>query len=168
MSVFKRRRFPAEVILLCVRWYCRYGISYRDLEEMMDERGVAVDHVTLYRWVQRCAGARKAGPLVPGLPLVALARGRPTSGWAVEIPVPRRRQARTPDRFHAVRPPQHQGSPPLSGQSAEGHAQLAAGVDHHRQAWFLSEGTAPAETRGRAERRRSAPDVEVPQQPDRG
>jgi transposase, IS6 family len=55
MSVFKRRRFPAEVILLCVRWYCRYGISYRDLEEMMAERGVAVDHATLYRWVQRYA-----------------------------------------------------------------------------------------------------------------
>jgi DNA invertase Pin-like site-specific DNA recombinase len=42
MSLFKRRRFPAEIILLCVRWYCRYGISYRDLEEMMAERGVAV------------------------------------------------------------------------------------------------------------------------------
>jgi transposase, IS6 family len=55
MSVFKRRRFPAEIILLCVRWYCRYGISYRDLEEMMVERGVAVDHVTLYRWIQRYA-----------------------------------------------------------------------------------------------------------------
>jgi IS6 family transposase len=57
MSVFKRRRFPAEIILLCVRWYCRcrYGISYRDLEEMMGERGVAVDHTTLYRWVQRYA-----------------------------------------------------------------------------------------------------------------
>jgi IS6 family transposase len=53
--VFKRGRFPAEIILLCVRWYCRYGISYRDFEEMMGERGVAVDHVTLYRWVQRYA-----------------------------------------------------------------------------------------------------------------
>ena len=53
----------------------RYGISYRDLEEMMDERGVAVDHVTLYRWVQRYApGAGEAGALVPGLPLVVLAR----------------------------------------------------------------------------------------------
>jgi len=52
---FKRRRFPAEIILLCVRWYCRYGISYRDLEEMMAERGVTVDHVTLCRWVQRYA-----------------------------------------------------------------------------------------------------------------
>ena len=33
MSVFKRRRFPVEIILLCVRWYCRYGISYRDLDD---------------------------------------------------------------------------------------------------------------------------------------
>ena len=46
MSVFNRRRFPAEIILLCVRWYCRYGISYRDLEEMMAERGVDVDYST--------------------------------------------------------------------------------------------------------------------------
>ena len=68
MSVFKRRRFPAEIILLCVRWYCRYGISYRDLEEMMDERGVAVDHTTLYRWVQRYAPEiEKRVRLVPGL-----------------------------------------------------------------------------------------------------
>ena len=55
MSVFKRRRFPAEIILLCVRLYCKYGISYRDLEEMMGERGVAVDHTTVYRWTQRYA-----------------------------------------------------------------------------------------------------------------
>ena len=40
------------VILRCVRWYCKYGISYRDLEEMMLERGVEVDHTTLYRWIQ--------------------------------------------------------------------------------------------------------------------
>ena len=40
MSIFKRRRFPVEIILLCVRWYCKYGISYRDLAEMMQERGV--------------------------------------------------------------------------------------------------------------------------------
>ena len=43
------------MILLCVRWYCKYGISYGDLEEMMGERGVGVDHTTLYRWVQRYA-----------------------------------------------------------------------------------------------------------------
>ena len=55
MSLFKRRRFPVEIILLCVRWYCKYGISYRDLAEMMQERAVEVDPSTIFRWVQRYA-----------------------------------------------------------------------------------------------------------------
>jgi transposase-like protein len=55
LSLFKRRRFPVEVILLCVRWYCTYGISYRDLAEMMQERGGDVDPSTIFRWVQRSA-----------------------------------------------------------------------------------------------------------------
>jgi putative transposase len=55
LSLFKRRRFPVPIILLCVRWYCKYGISYRDLAEMMQERGVAVDPSTIFRWVQRYA-----------------------------------------------------------------------------------------------------------------
>jgi transposase, IS6 family len=55
MSVFKRRRFPTEIVLACVRWYCRYGISYRDLAEMMHERGITVDHTTIFCWVQRYA-----------------------------------------------------------------------------------------------------------------
>ncbi len=46
-------RFPPEVILLAVRWYLRYGLSYRDVEELLAERGIEVDHVTIYRWVQR-------------------------------------------------------------------------------------------------------------------
>lgn len=46
-------RFPPDVIMLAVRWYLRFGLSYRDLEELLAERGVEVDHVTLYRWVQR-------------------------------------------------------------------------------------------------------------------
>jgi transposase-like protein len=45
-------RFPREVIALAVRWYLRYGLSYRDVEELLSERGVFVDHVTVYRWVQ--------------------------------------------------------------------------------------------------------------------
>ena len=52
---FKWRHFEAEIILLCVRWYLRYSLSYRDLEEMMRERGLQVDHTTIYRWVQRYA-----------------------------------------------------------------------------------------------------------------
>ena len=54
-SPFKWRHFEAEIILLCVRWYLRYALSYRDLEEMMLERGLQVDHTTIYRWVQRYA-----------------------------------------------------------------------------------------------------------------
>lgn len=52
---FKWRHFEAEIILLCVRWYLRYALSYRDLEEMMQERGLAVDHSTICRWVLRYA-----------------------------------------------------------------------------------------------------------------
>ena len=54
-SPFKWRHYAPDVILLCVRWYCRYLLSYRDLEEMMRERGLTVDHVTLFRWVQKYA-----------------------------------------------------------------------------------------------------------------
>src|SRR4030095_15651386 len=45
-------RFPREVIALAVRWYLRYGLSYRDVEELLAERAITVDHVTIYRWVQ--------------------------------------------------------------------------------------------------------------------
>lgn len=50
---FAGYRFPPEVILLAVRWYLRFGLSYRDLEELLAERGIEVDHVMVYRWVQR-------------------------------------------------------------------------------------------------------------------
>lgn len=52
-SVFAGFWFPREVISLAVRWYLRYGLSYRDVEELLAERGIIVDHVTIYRWVQR-------------------------------------------------------------------------------------------------------------------
>jgi len=52
-SAFAGFRFPPEVILIAVRWYLRYGLSYRDLEELLAERGIEVDHVTLFRWVRR-------------------------------------------------------------------------------------------------------------------
>jgi hypothetical protein len=52
---FKWRHYQGEIILLCVRWYLRYALSYRDLEEMMRERGLSPDHTTIYRWVQAYA-----------------------------------------------------------------------------------------------------------------
>jgi len=50
---FKWRQFQPEIILLCVRWYLRYALSYRDIEEMLTERGLAVDHTTIFRWVPK-------------------------------------------------------------------------------------------------------------------
>src|SRR6266516_6932270 len=52
-SAFAGFCFPADVIVLAVRWYLRFALSYRDVEELLAERGVEVDHVTIYRWVQR-------------------------------------------------------------------------------------------------------------------
>jgi transposase-like protein len=52
-SAFAGFRFPPDVIVLAVRWYLRYGLYYRDVEELLAERGIEVDHVTVYRWVQR-------------------------------------------------------------------------------------------------------------------
>src|SRR5918994_899449 len=73
-SSFAGFRFPPEVIMLAVRWYLRYSLSYRDVEELLAERGIAVDQVTIYRWVQRFTPgvdrrrptepARRRGPLV--------------------------------------------------------------------------------------------------------
>jgi transposase-like protein len=54
-SGFAGFRFPIEVIVVAVRWYLRFNLSYRDGKELLVERGVEVDHVTVYRWVQRFA-----------------------------------------------------------------------------------------------------------------
>jgi transposase, IS6 family len=54
-ALFRGRHFEDVIIILCVRWYLRYSLSYRDLEEMMVERGLLVDHVTIWRWVQHYA-----------------------------------------------------------------------------------------------------------------
>jgi hypothetical protein len=64
-SAFASFRFPPGVIAVAVRWYLRPGLSYRDVEEMLAERGIEVDHVTVFRWVQRFT------------PMFADAAGRP-------------------------------------------------------------------------------------------
>ena len=80
---FKWRHYESEIILTCVRWYLRYALSYRDLEEIMTERALSVDHSTIFRWIQRyspeldrrcrshlkhtndsCRGAKRAFPVV--------------------------------------------------------------------------------------------------------
>jgi transposase-like protein len=48
-ALFRGRHFEDEIIILCVRWYLRYSLSYRDLEEMMAERGISLDHSTIWK-----------------------------------------------------------------------------------------------------------------------
>ncbi|NRA47341.1 MAG: IS6 family transposase [Oligoflexales bacterium] len=50
---FSRHRFPKEIIIQCVHWYLRFNVSTRDLEEMMRDRGIAVDHSSIDAWVNK-------------------------------------------------------------------------------------------------------------------
>jgi transposase, IS6 family len=94
MAVFRWRHFAGEIILWAVRWYCRYGISYRELEEMMGERGVAVDHTTLY--VGRSATRRSSRSVRPGTAAGCRSPGGSKDLCAgqgvLEVPLPRDRQ----------------------------------------------------------------------------
>jgi hypothetical protein len=71
LSAFAGFRFPVEVIVVAVAWYLRFGLPYRDVEELLAERGIEVDHVTVYRWLQRFTPLL---PMPPGRPSRA---GRP-------------------------------------------------------------------------------------------
>ncbi|EEA02807.1 Transposase-like protein [Burkholderia sp. H160] len=67
--VLKRLHYPLDVILMCVRWYVAYPLSLRHLEQMMAERGIAVDHSTLHRWAMKLlpgAGESVSPPQAPG------------------------------------------------------------------------------------------------------
>jgi IS6 family transposase len=79
-SAFVGDRLPADVIVLAVRWHLRFGLSYRDVEALVVERGVEVDHVTVYRRVQRFTPllAEAAGPAATPL-VIAGSWMRPTS-----------------------------------------------------------------------------------------
>src|SRR5437667_8109704 len=55
LPLFKWRHFHADIILCAVRWYLRYALSDRDVEELLRERAVTVDHTPIFRWVQRHA-----------------------------------------------------------------------------------------------------------------
>ncbi len=76
LNGFKGRHFPADFILLCVRWYLKYSISYRQLAEMMQERGFDVHHTTIYRWIQSYAPQLEK--------LIRWYQGYTTSSWRVD------------------------------------------------------------------------------------
>src|SRR3954451_3091584 len=76
VSAFPGFRFPPDVIVVAVRWYLRFNLSYRDVEELLVERGVEGDHVTVCRWVQRFT------PLLPAAP--RFCRHSPGDRWFVD------------------------------------------------------------------------------------
>ena len=76
MLSFKGMRFPIDVILVCIRWYAAYPLSYRHLEEMMEERGVSVDRSSINRWAIR---------FLPLIEKMARKHKRPVSGsWRMD------------------------------------------------------------------------------------
>ena len=62
---FKGRQFEPQFILMAVGWYLRFSLSYRDVEELLQERGLSADHVTVWLWVQRYAPERTVAPITP-------------------------------------------------------------------------------------------------------
>ncbi len=75
-KMLKRLHYPLEIMLMCVRWYAAYSLSLRNLEEIMAERGVVVDHATVHRWALK---------ILPVLAAVCRRRKRPVgSGWRMD------------------------------------------------------------------------------------
>ena len=83
MLNFKGMRFPIDVVLVCIRWYASYPLSYRHLEEIMEERGVSVDHSSINRWAIR---------FLPLIEKMARKHKRPVGGsWRMDEPTSRSR-----------------------------------------------------------------------------
>ena len=135
--MFKRRRFPVDIILVCVRWYCKYGISYRDLAEMMQERGVDMDPSTIMRWVHRYAPELEKR--------VRWYQGYRATSWRVDETYVKV-GGHWKDLFRAVDKhglyvdgsAKHPCGPSFPGKSADDNAPLAAVLNHHGPTRLLS------------------------------
>ena len=78
-NAFQRLHYPVDIIAQCVRWYLAYALSLRNLEEMMSERGIVVDHSTLHRWVIRLVplldkAFRRSQTILAGIELIHMIR----------------------------------------------------------------------------------------------
>ena len=134
--MYRQRAFDADVIQLCVRWYITYRLSYRDLVEMMAERGVKVAHSTILRCgkpaTYRSSEKQWARVLQTGWDLLESRRDLHPDHGQVALTVPRRRQARQDNRFSASRRPRHRSGSgvlpakgscdPSAPRAAQGHA----------------------------------------------
>src|SRR4051812_39267951 len=153
-SAFAGFRFPPEVIAVAVRWYLRYGLSYRDVEELLAERGVVVDHVSVYRWVQRFTpefvSAARACRHVPGDRWFVDETYVRVAGWGVSVPGGR--PAWAGRRRVAVGPPRPARRPGVL--RAGDHERVRPGRGDHRPCAGLSAGSRRGGA-GRAARHRA-------------
>ena len=103
-GLFKWRQFEPEVILLAVGWYLRFSLSYRDVEELLAERGLCVDHITVWSWVQRYAPECTTFALAAPTDQRQLAGGRNLRPGQrqVGVLVPGRRLQRCDDRLPSL------------------------------------------------------------------
>ena len=156
-------RFPREVISVAVRWYLRYGLSYRDIEELLAERGITVDHVTVYRWVQRFTPefieAARPGRHVPGNRWFVDETYLKVAGQA-DLSLPGGRSAWPGHRRPAVGQARPGGRPALLRPGAARRHDPGRG--HHRPRRRLPAGARRADPLGAAHR------GAVREQPDRG
>jgi hypothetical protein len=125
-------RFPPEVIVLAVRWYLRFGLSYRDVEELLAERGIEVDHGAVHRWVRRFApllvdAARFTRHLRP----LACGRNLRQGHRPVGLPLPRGRPVRAGHRRVRVDSQGHGGGTPVL-PAGHDHLRRGAGRGRHR------------------------------------
>src|ERR1035438_2072534 len=93
--IYRKRAFDADIIELCVRWYITYRLSYRDLVEMIAERGVQVAHSTILRWVTRYVPEfeKRWNRFAKAVGTSSRRRNLRLDQSQVALPVPRRRQA---------------------------------------------------------------------------
>ena len=142
MSDFKGRHFRGEIVLWAVRWYCRYPISYRDLEAMMTERGVAVDHSTIYRLgaAFRAGDGETSALAVAPAAVAELARRRDLHQGPrqVGVSVPGGGQAREHDRFLSL------GDPATPRQRSRFLGKALRGLKEWEQPEVLNTDKAPA------------------------
>ena len=103
-ALFKWRHFEPEIILCAVRWYLRFSLSCRDVEEFLIERALPADHTTIWRWLQRYAPETQPA-LPPGIEadqrFLGSGRNLYLCGWEMAIPISSGRFHRRHDRFLA-------------------------------------------------------------------
>src|SRR2546421_4979644 len=111
-ALFRGRHFTDEIIVLCVRWYLRYSLSYRDVTDIMCERNLSIDPSTIWRWVQRYApelNVRVRRELKPTNILGGPTR--PMYAWLGFLPLQCAELLAWHVRRHYIRPAEHHGKP---------------------------------------------------------